>query len=90
VENIPVNLDLCKSVKKSNFAWYPDNTGKPAITFNGNDVEWAFDSTSDRDCEFSRVAATRSNARVQAAAEGGRACNDLLGAAATTEKGNDK
>lgn len=57
VENIPVNLDLCKSVKKSNFIWYPDNTGKPAITFKGNDVEWAFDSTSDRDREFSRVIA---------------------------------
>jgi hypothetical protein len=30
------------------------------------------------------------NLQERLAAEGGRACNDLLGAAATTEKGNDK
>ena len=60
VENIPVNLELCTSIKKSTFTWYPDNTWKQSITFNGLSVEWVFDSTSDRDCEFSRIATIRS------------------------------
>lgn len=59
VTNKPVNLDLCKSIGKSRFAWYPDNTGKPAIQFLGCDVEWVFDTESARDAEISRIVGLR-------------------------------
>lgn len=54
--NKPVNLDLCKSIEKSRLAWYPDNTGLPAIKFNGCDVEWAYHDASVRDADFERIA----------------------------------
>jgi len=56
VINNPINLDLCKSIKKSTLAWYPDNTGKPEITFDGCDATWAFDTETSRDAEFDRIA----------------------------------
>jgi hypothetical protein len=56
VENKPVNLSLCKSIKKGKFAWYPDNEGKPSILFNGCGVEWAYHSKQDRDDDFERIA----------------------------------
>lgn len=55
VVNKPVNLDLCTSIEKSQFAWYPDNAGKPSIVFNGCDVEWAYHEEADRDLEFDRI-----------------------------------
>ena len=55
VVNKPVNLSLCKSIRKGKFAWYPDNTGKPSILFDGCDVEWAYNSEEDRDADFERI-----------------------------------
>jgi hypothetical protein len=53
--NLPVNIDLCKSIRKSKFSWYPDNKGKPSIQFLGCDQEWVFDRDKDRDSEFERI-----------------------------------
>jgi hypothetical protein len=55
VKNNPINLDLCKSIEKTKFSWYPDNIGKPSITFNGCDSRWVFDRKQDRDTEFERI-----------------------------------
>jgi hypothetical protein len=55
VTNRPVNLSLCKSIEKSNYAWYPDNRGKPAIRFNGCDVEWVYNQESMRDKDYNRI-----------------------------------
>jgi hypothetical protein len=55
VVNDPVNLDLCKSLHKKNFAWYPDNKGKPAIKFEGCDVEWVYESESQREEDWKRI-----------------------------------
>ena len=55
VKNYPVNLSLCKSIRKSKLAWYPDNTGKPAIAFDGCDIEWVYDSVEDRDREYNKL-----------------------------------
>ena len=55
VENYPVNLNICKSIKKSRFAWYPDNIGRPAISFVGCDVQWVYDNTEDRDNEWNQL-----------------------------------
>lgn len=55
VVNKVVNLDLCKNLYKSTLNWYPDNVGKPAITFDGCDVQWVFNTDKDRDAEFSRI-----------------------------------
>lgn len=57
VRNDPVNIDLCKSISKEKFAWYPDNTGKPSIKFHGCKTEWVYDNKQDRDADFERVAA---------------------------------
>lgn len=56
VKNNPVNLDLCKSIEKTKINWYPDNTGKPAISFNGCDAKWVFDNELDRDTELEKIA----------------------------------
>ncbi|MDB5053483.1 MAG: hypothetical protein JWM44_1533 [Bacilli bacterium] len=56
VTNKAVNLGLCKGISRTTFAWYPDNTGKPAITFDGCDIQWAYDKESDRDRDFLRIA----------------------------------
>lgn len=56
VQNKPVNLDLCTSLSKSKFAWYPDNTGRPSIKFNGCDTEWSYSSEEVRDAEFDLIA----------------------------------
>lgn len=55
VVNKPVNLSLCKNISKTKYAWYPDNIGKPAITFDGCDTEWVYDKESDRDSDFLRI-----------------------------------
>lgn len=55
VTNKPVNLSLCKSVEKVKYAWYPDNEGKPAIRFNGCDVEWVYHYASERDADFQKI-----------------------------------
>lgn len=59
VTNKPVNIDLCKSLTKSQFAWYPDNIGLPSITFNGTEVEWVFPDLKSRDDEFERIASNQ-------------------------------
>ena len=55
VYNRPVNLGVCKSIEKSRFAWYPDNTGRAAIQFHGCDTEWVFNNEAERDAEFERI-----------------------------------
>lgn len=55
IENLPINLSLCTAIKKFNFAWYPDNVGRPAIRFLGCDLEWVFDKDVDRDIEYDRI-----------------------------------
>jgi hypothetical protein len=52
VQNTPVNLNLCKGIKKSKFAWYPDNIGRPSILFMGCDIEWAYKNEEDRDKDY--------------------------------------
>lgn len=53
--NNPVNISLCKSIKRSVFAWYPDNVGKPSIKFNGCDVEWVYDHETQRDEDYVKI-----------------------------------
>lgn len=55
VENYPVNLNVCKSIRKSKFAWYPDNNGRPAISFIGCDIQWVYDNVEDRDREWDQL-----------------------------------
>lgn len=52
ITNYPLNLDLCSSISKFTQRWYPDNTGKPAIIFKGNDLTWVYNNVEDRDAEF--------------------------------------
>ncbi|WP_373092552.1 hypothetical protein [Zhongshania sp.] len=59
VTNKPVNLALCKSIRKGKFAWYPDNCGRPSILFDGCGVEWAYNSESERDADFDRISGNR-------------------------------
>lgn len=55
VQNHAVNIDLCTSLHKLRFAWYPDNVGLPSIRFVGTDVEWVFKTVDDRNFEFDRI-----------------------------------
>lgn len=55
VVNRPVNLVLCKSIQKRNYAWYPDNKGLPAIEFLGCDVTWVYEDVESRDKEFEEI-----------------------------------
>ena len=61
VVNNPVNLSLCTSIYKSKFAWYPDNEGKPAISFSGCNVEWAYNDETSRDTDFEKIACNLHN-----------------------------
>lgn len=54
-ENRPVNLALCKSVEKTRLRWYPDNEGRPSISFHGCDTEWVFSTDRARDAEYDRI-----------------------------------
>lgn len=56
VTNKPVNLSLCSCIRKSKFAWYPDNEGKPGIVFEGCGVEWVYQTEKLRDFDFNRIA----------------------------------
>ena len=56
VNNDPVNLSLCKSIRRGKYAWYPDNTGKPSIVFRGVETEWVFNNEKERDLEYDRIA----------------------------------
>lgn len=58
--NDPVNIALCKSISRSKFAWYPDNTGLPSIAFHGCDAEWVFESETHRESEFARISQIQS------------------------------
>lgn len=60
VTNSPVNLDLCKQIRRTKLAWYPDNGGRPAIRFEGCDAEWAYNTEAEREADFARIIATRS------------------------------
>lgn len=55
IENKIVNLNLCKNISKSNYAWYPDNEGKPSIKFNGCEVEWVYQNIKDRDSDYNKL-----------------------------------
>jgi hypothetical protein len=57
VVNHAVNLDLCQKIRKTRLSWYPDNTGKPAIDFDGCDAKWTFNTEAERDGEYSRLVA---------------------------------
>jgi len=56
LDNIPVNIELCTSIKKFQEAYYPDNFGKPAIKFNGCEVRWVYLTEKERDADFERIA----------------------------------
>lgn len=58
VVNHAVNIDLCKRLRKSTLNWYPDNSGKPSIEFDGCDAQWAFDKDADRDDEYAKIIAS--------------------------------
>jgi len=53
--NNPVNIALCKSIKKCKHAYYPDNDGMPAISFIGCDTKWAYKTEDERDADFDRI-----------------------------------
>jgi hypothetical protein len=55
LDNKPVNLTLCKSIKKDRLNYYPDNEGIPSIKFDGCDVEWVYNDEAMRDKDFNRV-----------------------------------
>ena len=59
VRNNPVNVSHCKQIRKGRFAWYPDNTGKASIVFEGCDVEWVYDTESARDEQFEEIASNQ-------------------------------
>lgn len=55
VINHAINIDLCTRLRKSTLNWYPDNTGKPSVEFDGCDAIWVFETVEQRDKEYSRV-----------------------------------
>lgn len=55
VENKPVNINLCKSISKDRFRWYPDNTGLPCLVFHGCDVQWVYKDEDVRDYDYNRI-----------------------------------
>lgn len=58
IHNNPINLSLCTNIEKSKLAWYPDNIGKPAITFHftsGSDAQWVFNTEEQRDMAFAGI-----------------------------------
>ena len=54
VNNI-VNLSLCKGIQEFQEAYYPDNTGIPALTFKGCDIRWIFPNENERQKEIDRI-----------------------------------
>jgi len=63
VQNNPANLALCKNIRKGKFAWYPDNTGRPSIVFDGCDAEWSYSSEEARDADFERISSNHDQLR---------------------------
>lgn len=55
LENVPVNLALCKSINKGKYSWYPDNIGLPSIEFGGCDITWIYADESTRNSDFMRI-----------------------------------
>lgn len=55
IVNRPVNMALVTKIEKTQTRWYPDNTGKPALSFFGVDETWTFDTVAERDAEYDRV-----------------------------------
>ena len=55
VVNHAVNLDHCYKVRKTKMSWYPDNTGKPSIDFDGCNAQWTFNTEAERDGEYTRI-----------------------------------
>lgn len=61
VKNKAVNLSLCIAIEKERFSWYPDNVGKPSISFHfeqGSEKSWVYDREEDRDRDFDRITGT--------------------------------
>jgi hypothetical protein len=67
IVNSPVNLALCTELVKTREAWYPDNTGKPAIGFNGCNTKWVYATEKDRDADFEWLSSIRTAAPLPAA-----------------------
>ncbi|AIW03291.1 hypothetical protein CPT_Mater134 [Bacillus phage Mater] len=59
IENSPVNLSLCYSIKKAQNAWYPDNEGIPAIVFKvageENPHKWVYQTKAMRDKDYNKL-----------------------------------
>ena len=59
LENHPINLEHVILIEKSNYKWYPDNVGIPAIYFkinNGDEkVAWVFNTEKDRDSTYKLI-----------------------------------
>lgn len=53
--NHPVNISLCKGLVEFQEAYYPDNTGIPALRFEGCDIRWIFSDEEDRKKEIDRI-----------------------------------
>lgn len=57
IENHPVNLALCRQLRRKQRCWYPDNDGLPAIDFVGCEAEWVFATEAERESELARLIA---------------------------------
>ena len=55
VNNNPVNISLCTSIRKGQYRWYPDNEGLPSIVFDGCEVKWVYNSAKERDLDFENI-----------------------------------
>lgn len=59
IENHPVNLSLCYSIRKGQTAWYPDNDGIPSILFGimNKDIshKWVYQTEALRDKDYNKL-----------------------------------
>lgn len=55
VTNHPVNVSLCKSIRKFRHRHYSDNEGIPAIEFQGCGATWVYEDEETRDKDFWRI-----------------------------------
>jgi hypothetical protein len=60
ITNHPINISLVVRIRKSKEAYYPDNTGIPAIDFDTEtkgerQLKWCYNSQKDRDEDYERI-----------------------------------
>jgi hypothetical protein len=60
ITNHPININLIVRIRKAKEAYYPDNTGIPAIEFDteqktDRQLKWCYNKQQDRDEDYERI-----------------------------------